>query len=207
MVDRVTCGLSMNSVDALDLNQLDLNQLIALSKVCGLGDQADLPNQTRNLIQQADQAKRPLTAEELRMICRASGIGIGLPLELQRKADSLVAQARAELNRQFPDLCQPGGALHPQDRADACWRDCWNFLRVVLYAIAAGQSQFTDFEGMVALRELYIRMDVPIKAMRIALQTLQELCIATTPSSSEQALVRACFDHLLDNLNNSAVKS
>ena len=202
MVDRITGGLSVNSVDSLDLKQL-----IAVSRVCGLGEQSGLPDQTRHLIHQADQAKRPLHAEELSVICHASGIGIALPLQLQEQADSLVAQARSVLDRQFPDLCQPGGALHPQDRAEACWRDCWNFLRVVVYAVAAGRSQFTDPEGMVALRELYVRMNVPIKAMRTAMQTLQELCIATTPQSSDQALVRACFDHLLDNLNNSAVKS
>ena len=178
-----------------------------IARVCGLSDQADLPKQIRTIIQKADQAKRLLTPAELQAICLHSGISVTTPLQLQTTADALVAQARAELNRRFPDLCQPGGALHPQERAEACWRDCWNFLRVVIYAVAVGQRQFTDPGGMEALRELYRRMGVPIEAMRMALQSLQELCISTTPNASEQGLIGACFRHLLDNLNNSAVKS
>ena len=202
MVDRITGGLSVNSVDSLDLKQL-----IAVSRVCGLGEQSGLPDQTRHLIQQADQAKRPLHAEELSVICHASGIGIALPLQLQEQADSLVAQARSVLDRQFPDLCQPGGALHPQDRAEACWRDCWNFLRVISYAIAAGHRSFTDPAGMEALRDLYTMLGVPIDGMVIALKELQHRAMDEASNPAQSSLVEACFEHLLQNLNKSAVKS
>ena len=192
----------MTSVDSPPLRQL-----IKTARVCGLSEQPALPTQTRAIIKRADQAKRLLSRDELSLICQASGIGVETLHQLQADADNLVAQVCVELKGERPDLFQPGGALHSNERADACWRDCWNFLRVLLYAFAAGQSQFTDPQGMEALRELYLRMAVPMGAMRTALLRLRERFMEATSNSDEQALVGACFDHLLDNLNNSAVKS
>ena len=102
---------------------------------------------------------------------------------------------------------QLGGALHPQDRAEACWRDCWNFLRVVIYAVACNQSCFTNPSGMAALRELYRRMNVPIEGMNIALDRLKEHALEGVSRSNEQQLISHCFQHLRDQLNKTAVKS
>jgi hypothetical protein len=118
-----------------------------------------------------------------------------------------VNQARAHLIATQPHLVQPGGALHPEDRADACWRDCWNFLRVIIYAVACNQSCFTNPSGMAALRELYIRMNVPIEGMNIALGQLKENALEGVSRSNHRQLIRDCFQHLHAELNKSAVKS
>ena len=116
-------------------------------------------------------------------------------------------QARAQLLATQPHLVQPGGALHPQDRAEACWRDCWNFLRVIIYAVACNQSCFTNPSGMAALRELYRRMNVPIEGMNIALGQLKEKTLEGVSRSNDRQLIRDCFQHLHAELNKSAVKS
>ena len=119
----------------------------------------------------------------------------------------MVNQARAHLLETHPQLVQPGGALFPQERAEACWRDCWNFLRVIIYAMACNHSEFTSPEGMDALRELYKRMNVPTDGLNIALDQLKRLALEETSRTSDQRLLSDCFEHLKTQLNKSAVKS
>ena len=139
----------------MNLQKTDFKTLVQTAQVQGLSINQELPRTTRSILEHADQAQRQLTSDELSTICRVSGIDGSLPGSLIQRSDHLVNQARAHLLATQPHLVQPGGALHPQDRAEACWRDCWNFLRVITYAVACNQSCFTNPSGMAALRELY----------------------------------------------------
>ena len=191
----------------MNLQNTDFKTLVQTAQVQGLSLNQDLPQATRRILERADQAQRQLTSEELATICQASGIDHSLPSSLIQRSDQLVNQARAHLIETQPHLVQPGGALHPQDRADACWRDCWNFLRVVIYAVACNQSCFTNPSGMAALRELYRRMNVPIEGMNIALIQLKKLALEGVSRSNDRQLISDCFQHLRDQLNKTAVKS
>ena len=191
----------------MNLQNTDFKTLVQTAQVQGLSLNQDLPQATRRILERADQAQRQLTSEELATICQASGIDHSLPSSLIQRSDQLVNQARAHLIETQPHLVQPGGALHPQDRAEACWRDCWNFLRVVIYAVACNQSCFTNPSGMAALRELYRRMNVPIEGMNIALVQLKKLALEGFSQSNEQQLISDCFQHLSDQLNKTAGKS
>ena len=191
----------------MNLQNTDFKTLVQTAQVQGLSINEDLPQATRRILERADQAQSHLTSEELTTICQASGIDQSLPSSLIQRSDHLVNQARALLLATQPDLVQPGGALHPEDRADACWRDCWNFLRVITYAVACNQSCFTNPSGMAALRELYRRMNVPIEGMNIALIQLKKLALEGFSRSNEQQLISDCFQHLSDQLNKTAVKS
>ena len=191
----------------MNLQNTDFKTLVQTAQVQGLSLNQDLPQATRRILERADQAQRQLTSEELATICQASGIDQSLPGSLIQRSDQLVNQARAQLLATQPHLVQPGGALHPQDRAEACWRDCWNFLRVVIYAVACNQSCFTNPSGMAALRELYRRMNVPIEGMNIALDQLKKRALEWASRSNDRQLIDACFQHLRDQLNKTAVKS
>ena len=191
----------------MNLQNTDFKTLVQTAQVQGLSLNQDLPQATRSILERADQAQRQLTSEELTTICQASGIDVSLADNLIQRSDQLVNQARAHLIATQPHLVQPGGALHPEDRADACWRDCWNFLRVIIYAVACNQSCFTNPSGMAALRELYIRMNVPIEGMNIALGQLKENALEGVSRSNHRQLIRDCFQHLHAELNKSAVKS
>ena len=185
----------------------ELAALIRRAQVQGLSNDASLPDQARQILEAADEARRPLTHEELLCICAASGMAANLPQRLQSQANDLVNQARCHLLETQPHLVQPGGALHPQDRADACWRDCWNFLRVIVYAVACRRSDFTNPDGMAALGELYRRMNVPMEGLNIALNQLKVLAVQGIERKADQALVSASFQHLIQQLNKTAVKS
>ena len=74
---------------------------------------------------------------------------------------------------------QPGGKLFPQDRADACWRDCFHFLRVSIYGTALRKRDVTDSEGMQCLAELYALLDVPVPGLLLALDRLRLHSVAS----------------------------
>ena len=191
----------------MNLQKTDFKTLVQTAQVQGLSLNQDLPQATRSILERADQAQRQLSSDELTTICQVSGIDVSLADNLIQRSDQLVNQARAHLIETQPDLVQLGGALHPQDRAEACWRDCWNFLRVIIYAVACNQSCFTNPFGMAALRELYRRMNVPIEGMNIALGQLKELALEGVSRSNDRQLISGCFLHLQNELNKSAVKS
>ena len=191
----------------MNLQNTDLKTLVQIAQVQGLSLNQDLPQATRSILERADQAQRQLSSDELTTICQVSGIDVSLADNLIQRSDQLVNQARAHLIATQPHLVQPGGALHPEDRAEACWRDCWNFLRVITYAVACNQSCFTNPSGMAALRELYRRMNVPIEGMNIALGQLKKLALEGVSRSNDRQLINDCFQHLRDQLNKTAVKS
>ena len=191
----------------MNLQNTDLKTLVQTAQVQGLSLNQDLPQATRSILERADQAQRQLSSDELTTICQVSGIDVSLADNLIQRSDQLVNQARAHLIATQPHLVQPGGALHPEDRAEACWRDCWNFLRVITYAVACNQSCFTNPSGMAALRELYRRMNVPIEGMNIALVQLKKLGLEGVSRSNDRQLISDCFQHLRDQLNKTAVKS
>ena len=191
----------------MTLQNIDFKTLVQTAQVQGLSINQDLPQATRSILERADQAQRQLTTDEMATICQASGVDASLPSSLIQRSDQLVNQAREHLLATQPHLVQPGGALHPQDRAEACWRDCWNFFRVITYAVACNQSCFTNPSGMAALRELYRRMNVPIEGMNTALDQLKVLALEGVSRSNDRQLIDACFQHLRDQLNKTAVKS
>ena len=191
----------------MTLQNIDFKTLVQTAQVQGLSINQDLPQATRSILERADQAQRQLTTDEMATICQASGVDASLPSSLIQRSDQLVNQAREHLLATQPHLVQPGGALHPQDRAEACWRDCWNFFRVITYAVACNQSCFTNPSGMAALRELYRRMNVPMEGMNIALDQLKVLSLEGVSRSNDCQLIDACFQHLRDQLNKTAVKS
>ena len=191
----------------MNLQNTDFKTLVQTAQVQGLSLNQDLPQTTRSILERADQAQRQLSSDELTTICQVSGIDVSLADNLIQRSDQLVNQARAHLIATQPHLVQPGGALHPEDRAEACWRDCWNFLRVITYAVACNQSCFTNPSGMAALRELYRRMNVPIEGMNIALGQLKEKALEGVSRSNDRQLIDDCFQHLRDQLNKTAVKS
>ena len=185
----------------------DLAALIRSAQVQGLSADDSMCEEARHIIGAADEERRQLSQEELLSLCTASGQDASLPRRLQNNADDLVNQARCHLLKHQPQLVEPGGALFPSERADACWRDCWNFLRVIVYAVACQRSNFTNPTGMAALRELYLRMGVPTEGLNIALMQLNVLAAQEFERGADQELINTCFQPLIEQLNKNEVKS
>ena len=186
------------------------NQLIREARVLGLQENLSLPASIRQIIDAADASRRLMTTEDYQALCHWSGIQPACIEVLQTHMDELVQEARKHLLQRQPSLVEPGGALHPAKRAEACWNDCWQFMRVITIAVAINQPQFTDQQGMQSLRKLYALMGVPTEGLKIALRELKRLSLqsieATEWERERDALAQA-FDHLVQELNKSAVKS
>ena len=188
-----------------------IRQLAAKAQVLGLPQQPTLSQSSRQLLQQADQERRLLSSSEIQSLCQQSGV-MAEPLEqLQGQAQPLVDQARHDLLEAQPHLVKTGGALYPEHRAEACWRDCFHFLRVCCYAVAVAQPKFTNPQGMAALGELYAALGVPVDGLLLALARLQELATksyrdSSAPSSDEE-LLDAAFCELRSQINACVVTS
>ena len=163
----------MNSAFTQQIRELALQ-----SKVCGLSQDLSLPENLRDLIDNADQNKRLLNDNEISLCCNWSGLATAPLIALQSQVSELVDQARADLLKEQPELVQPGGKLFPADRAEACWRDCFHFLRVSIYGAALRRTAITDPNGMHSLAELYALLDVPVPALLLALERLRQHSVA-----------------------------
>ena len=137
---------------------------------------------------------------------------LAAPLQqLQGQAQPLVDQARHDLLEAQPHLVKPGGALYPEHRAEACWRDCFHFFRVCCYAVAVAEPKFTNPQGMAALGELYAALGVPVDGLLLALARLQELATKSyrdsSAPSSDVELLDAAFCELRSQINACVVTS
>ena len=173
-----------------------IKKLARDSQVCGLSGDLGVPEKLRHLIREADQSKRLLKDAEIQSCCGWSGMEAAPLAALQRQSSDLVDQARADLLREQPQLIEPGGQLFPQERAEACWRDCFHFLRVSIYATALGRADFTDPDGMQCLAELYALLDVPVPALLLALDRLRLYSVASCSKLGTEAEAEALSEAL-----------
>ena len=188
-----------------------IRQLAAKAQVLGLPQQPNLSQSSRQLLQHADQERRLLSSSEIQSLCQHSGVMAAPLQQLQGQAQPLVDQARHDLLEAQPHLVKPGGALYPEHRAEACWRDCFHFLRVCCYAVAVAEPKFTNPQGMAALGELYAALGVPVDGLLLALARLQELATKSyghsSAPSSDVELLDAAFCELRSQINACVVTS
>ena len=185
---------SRSSVSSTSAEQI--KELAQESKVCGLSGDRSIPGQIRDLIDEADQHKRLLSDEEIQLCCGWSGVEAAPLIALQGQVSHLVDQSRADLLSEQPELVQPGGKLFPQLRAEACWRDCFHFLRVSIYGSALRRTDVTDSDGMRCLAELYALLDVPVPALLLALDRLRVHSVASYSRLGAGAEAKALGDAL-----------
>jgi hypothetical protein len=180
-----------------------ISQLAKAAKVCGISNRNSIPEAARVLVDKADSSKRFLSAEELKEICnwcKTSEDAIGL---LIAESNQVIDKARRQLLAQQPQLTLAGGELYPEPRAEACWRDCQQFLRVIIYGVACDCTEITDMAGMSALRQLYKEMEVPIPAMMYVLarmRTLTTQLLETSKHGHEATCLNKAFDNLCNAL-------
>ena len=133
--------------------------------------------------QDADDASRYLTDEDfaaLQPLAEPSvrdvplePINLQLSLQLREQANDIVTEARGQVLEQFPGITDPGGDLYPEIRADACWRDFWQFLRCVSYGIAGNNTNYLSQEGLGYMAQLYEELKVPLPAMVAGIKALR----------------------------------
>jgi hypothetical protein len=151
------------------------------------------------LFQSADDRRVYLTDEELDLIQSQSPNPsklIPIAQLLRDLATEIVNDARAQVLATFPTITQPGGGLYPAERAEACWRDFWHFLRCITYGIAGGSVEYTSDVGLHNMDLLYQELQVPLDAMVLGLQELKTASFARIEPNLQQDLA-PYFDRLI----------
>ncbi|WP_413160061.1 phycobilisome protein [Capilliphycus salinus ALCB114379] len=124
---------------------------------------------------------------------------VGVARLLRDRADTIVTDARETVLAQYPGITDPGGDLYPPERAKACWRDFWHFLRCITYGIAGGQTEYTSEEGLHYMELLYQELNVPLQAMVCGLEGLKAASLKRLPASDPEDIA-PYFDHLITQM-------
>lgn len=155
------------------------------------------------LFQAADDNRLYLTDAALAQISQAvPNHATYLPIVqlLRDRVTEIVDEARAGVLVEFPGILEPGGGLYPPERAEACWRDFWHFLRCITYGIMGEHMVYTSDAGLEAMRQLYQELQVPLDAMVHGVKGLKTASLSRIEPSQREALA-PYFDHLIDRLD------
>jgi len=156
------------------------------------------------IFQEADNQSRYLTDEDLERLKNLDP-NLSLMLEkarlLREQAPNLVADARKKVLADFPHITELGNDLYLPERAEACWRDFWHFLRCITYGIAGSSPQFTSPEGLKNMELLYQELRVPLSAMLCGLEELKIVSLQQF-NFEDRDLLSLSFDHLITELKN-----
>jgi Phycobilisome protein len=90
--------------------------------------------------------------------------------------------------------------LYPADRADACWRDFWQFLRCITYGIAGQRVDYLSADGLHYMDLLYQELQVPLDAMVVGLQGIKSAALRRMDEEQQQ-LLGVYFDRLIQELS------
>jgi Phycobilisome protein len=179
-----------------------IKQLIAKARIVSFQSWSQThPPEAIALFQAADDNGRYLTdadIAQLQAMVPQTAPGLAIAQQLRDRAPTLVEAARAEVLQQFPEITQPGGDLYPLERAEACWRDFWHFLRCISYGIAGGRTDYTSPEGLSYMQQLYTELKVPLPAMILGLEYLKVLSVREV--QSPKVHLDPYFVHLIEHL-------
>ena len=186
-------------------------ELIPKARIVSFEGWDDLSSDAIARLQAADKASQYLTDEDLAVVTEAipsfdsashaaSLDRLAVAKQLRDQAADIVDEARADVLDSYPGILEPGGGLYPPMRADACWRDFWQFLRCITYGIAGAHVQYTNAAGLSAMEQLYEELKVPLPAMVTGLKGIKSAGLSRFEDETQRA-ISPYFDHLITQLS------
>lgn len=186
-----------------------VKELIQKSRIVSFATWQDThPPEAIQRFQTADDESRYLTDDDLQHLADLLPnpiAGLEQARVLRDRVNEIVDEARAGVLDVFPNLTEPGGGLYPPARAEACWRDFWQFLRCITYGIAGQRTDYTSAEGLHYMQLLYQELEVPLEAMVAGLEGIQAASLKRIDLGQRESLV-PYFEHLTERLKQFAVK-
>ncbi|MBD2319832.1 globin family protein [Phormidium tenue] len=160
------------------------------------------PDLAMTKFQDADDQGRYLTEEDLndlQILIPAIAESIPTVKLLSAQAPQIVDEARQQVLETFPKITQEGGGLYPTERANACWRDFWHFLRCITYGIAGQRLDYLSSEGLKYMQDLYQELQVPLDAMILGLGAIKVASLKRL-EPERQTEFTPYFDRLIEEL-------
>ncbi|MEH2253441.1 phycobilisome protein [Nostoc sp.] len=180
-----------------------VKELIAKARIVSLAEwEQSHPKAAIAIFQAADNDIRYLSDEDLLQIITLSPKNCALipvAVLLRDRAAEIVDEAREQVLTTYPEIIQPGGGLYPPERAQACWRDFWHFLRCITYGIAGNHTEYTSSTGLHYMNLLYQELQVPIEAMVLGLKSIKVASLNQCQANQQETLA-PYFDHLITQL-------
>jgi len=177
-----------------------LQYLITTATVFPLHKFEYLPARIWQYLCEAEKHKRHLADTEIVDISKVSGSSASDVISLKNMNSECIQRAKSKLFIQCPYLFEIGGALSTHERSQACWRDCENFYRVIVYSVAVNHPEFTEKNSIEALKELYRLLNVPSDGLQCALDELKDsVCECFERANGEASTLQTlnlAFEHL-----------
>jgi hypothetical protein len=180
-----------------------VRELIKKSRIVSFVNLQDAyPIEVIQCLQAADDQSRYLTDADLQQMQQlAPAIAKFIPVVqlLRDRVSDIIDEARAEVLQAFPKITQEGGGLYPAERADACWRDFWHFLRCITYGITEQRNDYLSAEGLRYMNLLYQELQVPLDAMVVGLEGIKTASLKRLEPEQKSELA-PYFDCLIEQL-------
>jgi Phycobilisome protein len=186
-----------------------IKELIARARIVSFTSWASHPAESIAIFQAAEDARVYLTdADYAKIVALSPQTSSLIPIAqlLRDRVVEIVDEARVEVFAQFPQITEPGGGLYPPERAEACWRDFWHYLRPITYGISGGYDQYTSAAGLENMRILYQELQVPLDAMTVGLEGMKTASLKRI-DVSQHSIVSPYFDHLINQLRSFTTQS
>ena len=179
-----------------------VKELIKKSRIVSFESWQDYPAEVTAIFQQADDAGRYLTDEEIEKIKNLVPSlfqGLERGKVLRNNVSEIVSHARGVVLDANPGLLEPGGGLYPPMRAEACWRDFWHFLRCISYGVSGQSVNYTNDRGLGYMEQLYQELEVPLEAMVLGLEQLKVFSLKKFEPEQRDSL-EPYFDRLIESM-------
>jgi hypothetical protein len=185
-----------------------VKELIAKSRIVSF-DWQDYPESVVAIFQLADDESRYLTDEDIEQIQAIApdlAPNLAQGKVLRDNVVKIVSDARAVVLDANPGITEPGGGLYPPQRAEACWRDFWHFLRCISYGVSGQHLDYTSDRGLSYMEQLYQELQVPLAAMILGLEQLKVFSLHYFDPEAQNGL-QPYFERLIESMGQfSAVK-
>ncbi|MFN6560359.1 MAG: phycobilisome protein [Nostoc sp. ChiSLP01] len=179
-----------------------VKQLIAKARIVSFAQwEQSHPPAAIAIFQAADDNLRYLSDEDLLQIETLSpNYSALIPVAqlLRDRAAEIVDEARVQVLLTYPEIIEPGGGLYPAERAQACWRDFWHFLRCITYGIAGSHAEYTSPTGLHYMNLLYQELQVPLDAMVLGLKSIKAASLKRCQANDQE--ITPYFDRLITQL-------
>lgn len=180
-----------------------VRELIQKARIVSFATWQDThPVEAIQRFQTADDQGRYLTDEDvqhIQQLAPTTAALVPVAQQLRDRVSDIVDEARSGVLQTFPHITQSGGGLYPTERADACWRDFWHFLRCITYGIAGQHTDYTSAEGLHYMQLLYQELQVPLDAMVVGLEGIKTASLKRVEPEQHPTLT-PYFEHLVEQL-------
>ncbi|MDJ0901873.1 MAG: allophycocyanin [Xenococcus sp. MO_188.B8] len=120
---------------------------------------------------------------------------------LTESRERIIKEAGDALFQRRPDVVSPGGNAYGEEMTATCLRDLDYYLRLVTYAVIAGEVSPIDEIGIIGAKEMYKSLGTPIDAVAQGVREMKNA--ASSLISGEDATETASyFDYVVRGLLN-----